>query len=249
MKPVLIPRPAQRGEVLVKELEARGFDSIHSPFIEFAFESDSDIREAVRDLALGEFDWLLVTSVTTLHALRALPEWGQLPAVQEFRAAAVGEVTARAAREAGLEVTVIAQGSAASLIDVFPPGAQGGDGLAQRIFYPVSSAAPAQLEMALRAAGYDVQRETAYRPKTIPQPRDVVDALATGGISAVVVTSPMIMRALAQLSIHESTKIVVIGEPTRVAARHSNIPVAAIAAEPHDAALAEAVASVLSREV
>lgn len=246
--PVLVTRPKGRGDGLVAELNARGFEAVHSPFTEFSFETDADLRDALSDLAHGEFDWLLLTSVTTVKALRALPEWSELPAVQEFKAAAVGEATAAAAREAGLEVETIAQGSAASLIDVFPVNQHGGDGLAQRIFYPVSSAAAPQLELALRMAGYDVQRETAYRPKTIPQPRDVVDNLAAGGFSAVVATSPMIVRALSQLAIHESTKLVVIGKPSEEAAISVNLPVAAVAKDPSDRALAEAVAEVLGKD-
>lgn len=246
MTAVLITRPEGRGDALIAELEARGLEVTHSPFIEFAFESDSDIREAVRDLAHGEFDWLLLTSVTTVQALTALPEWAELPAVQEFRAAAVGEATAAAAREAGIEVQTIAAGSAESLITVFPPHQQAGDGLEQRIFYPVSSAAPPQLELALRMAGYQVQRETAYRPKTISQPREVVDNLAAGGYAAVVATSPMIVRSLAQLAINERTKIIVIGKPSHDAAVSVNLPVAEVAKSPDAAALAEAVQAALA---
>lgn len=245
-KPVLITRPAGRGEKLVSLLEARGLSAEHSPFTEFVFETDSDLREAVADLARGEFDWLLLTSVTTIKALQALPEWAQLPAKQEFRAAAVGETTAAAAHAAGLDVQMIAQGSAASLIEVFPVNKPGGDGLPQRIFYPVSSAAPAQLETALRMAGYDVQRETAYRPKTITQSHDVVDSLAAGGYSAIVATSPMIVRALSQLAIHESTKLVVIGKPSYDAAIAAGLPMAEVAATPNDEALANAVAKALN---
>lgn len=248
MSKVLITRPAGRGDGLAKELEARGFEPLHSPFIEFRYETDADLTEAVTDLAHGEFQWLLLTSATTVKALTALPEWAQMPAEQEFRAAAVGEVTAQAARDAGLEVELIAQGSAQSLISVFPPNQQGPDGLEPTILYPVSSAAPPQLELALKMAGYSVQRETAYRPKTVPQPREVVDGLAAGGFAAVVVTSPMIMRALSQLSIQEDTKIIAIGKPTHDAAISLNIPVAAVAKEPNDAALAEAVDTAMRGE-
>ncbi len=249
MSKVLITRPAGRGDGLAAELEARGFEAVHSPFIEFAFESDADIRDAVTDLAHGEFDWLLLTSATTVQALTSLAEWAQMPAEQEFRAAAVGEVTAKAARDAGLEVELIAQGSAESLITVFPPNQQGPDGLEPRILYPVSSAAPPQLELALKMAGYAVQRETAYRPKTVSQPREVVDGLSAGGFDAVVVTSPMIMRALSQLSIQEDTKIVAIGKPTNDAAVSLNIPVAGVAKKPNDAGLADAVKAALEGEL
>ncbi|MDO5645834.1 MAG: uroporphyrinogen-III synthase [Dermabacter sp.] len=243
--PVLITRPEGRASGLVRELAVLGIPAVHSPFIEFRCESDTDLREAVQDLARGEFQWLLLTSATTVSALTMLAEWAELPAVQEFRAAAVGEKTAQAAREAGLEVSLIAQGSAASLIDVFPPNQQGPDGLPPRILYPVSSAAAPQLELALKVAGYDVQRETAYRPKTVPQPREVVDGLASGAYSAVVATSSMIVRALGQLSVAESTKLVVIGTPSHDAALSVNLPVAAVATSPNDAALAQAVKEAL----
>lgn len=246
MPTVLITRPAGRADSLAAELSQRGYEAVHSPFIEFAFESDSDIREAVSDLAHGEFQWLLLTSATTVAALEALPEWAELPAEQEFQAAAVGEVTAQAAREAGLEVEVIAAGSAESLISVFPVNQQGPDGLEPRVLYPVSSAAPPQLELALKMAGYAVQRETAYRPKTVKQPVEVIDGLAAGGFDAVVVTSPMIMRMLSQLSIQVDTKIVAIGKPTRDAAIDLNLPVAAVAKVPNDQGLADAVDAALA---
>ena len=53
---VLVPRPVGRAETLLEELRAAGFAAEHHPFLELRLESDSDLREAVADLAGGAFD-------------------------------------------------------------------------------------------------------------------------------------------------------------------------------------------------
>lgn len=237
---VLITRPAGRADNLLKAFAAAGLEGVHAPIIDFKFESSTDLVSAVEDLAHGEFDWLILTSATTVQALKALPQWAELPAKQEFRAAAVGHKTASAAAAAGLEVELIADGSAAAILAVFPPQQQGADGLAQRIFYPVSSAAPAHLETALRLADYEVQRETAYRPRVQELPAAVLEELQSGGFAAVVLTSAMIARQVASLKPHESTIFVAIGEPTAKAAKAAGLKVAEISKTADDAGLVAA---------
>lgn len=242
---VLVTRPAGRAEALISGLATAGISAVHAPLLDFKFEQHADLKAAVEDLAHGDFDWLVLTSATTVKALQALPEWAQLPAQQEFRAAAVGEKTAAAARAAGLAVELIAEGSAAAILEVFPPNQVGGDGLPQRIFYPVSSAAPAHLETALRLAEYEVQRETAYRPQVQELPAEVLQELQSGGFKAVILTSAMIARTVATLQPASGTKFVAIGQPTAKAARAAGLEISCIAQSADDAALVAATIEAL----
>lgn len=244
---VLIPRPAGAGDALVSLLRERGMAPDHHPFIELVPEHDADLREAVRDLAAGAVTWLVLTSPATLDALdhfdgSEAAGGVRLEVPAGTRVAVVGQATAQTARERGIEPDLVAHGSGAALVAEMPRAAKG-----ESVLFPASSAASATVPEGLRALGYTVRQEIAYRPVSATVDPTVVRALATGGYAAIVLTSAMIARLAAALPIHLSTQVVTIGAPTTAAAREAGLRVDVEAESPSSAALAASVAEALAR--
>lgn len=222
---VLVLRPAGRADSLMRELRARGLAPVHHPLVDFEHERLS----LAADLAGGVYDWLVLTSVTTL---------GSLPVFtgveQPFRVACVGPATARAAQEAGLRVDRVADGSGAALTQAFPPGPG-------RIAFPASSEANTEHAAALERKGWSVDRIVAYRPVIRPLPPELVSQLRAGRFGAVILTSPMMAREI--LSLEPQAALIAIGEPTARAVRTGG-RTCVVAADTTDSALADAAQEV-----
>lgn len=160
-KDILITRASDQSESLVRELEARGARAVLYPMLAFHPPDDFvPLDKALRNLR--SFDWLLLTSA---NAVRALLDRAQslgrdvLNSFAALRIAAVGPVTAEAARRAGWSVTHVAikhQGLA--LAEEF--AAELGH---KRILLPRSNLAGAELPDALRRLGATVTEVIAYR--------------------------------------------------------------------------------------
>src|ERR1700682_2602717 len=107
---ILITRASEQTESLVRELEARGAKPVLQPMISFHPPTDfAPLDQALRDLRT--FDWLLLTSANAVRALVDRSQSLELGVRNSFvavRIAAVGPVTAEAARHAGLAVSRIA---------------------------------------------------------------------------------------------------------------------------------------------
>src|ERR1700694_2143256 len=104
---ILITRASEQTESLVRELEARGAKPMLQPMISFHPPNDfAPLDKALRDLRA--FDWLLLTSANAVRALLDRSQSLGVDVVNSFaavRIAAVGPITAEAARRAGMPVT------------------------------------------------------------------------------------------------------------------------------------------------
>ena len=90
---VLVPRGGPWGDSVAATLRAQGAVPVIAPLINFAPSTDQETLEAaLADLAAGAFDWVTLTSATTVDVLYAYR--AQIPATT--RVAAVGETTAAA---------------------------------------------------------------------------------------------------------------------------------------------------------
>lgn len=240
-KPILVPRPAGRGGELIERLQQMGYSVDHSPFVELKLEHDADMREAVRQLADGGFNRLVLTSRTAVEALawfEDADEHGACFAVPDgVEVWVVGDGTAQELREHGIEPDLVADGSAAALVEQAPPAPEGGG----TILFPASAAAAPTVERGLTQKGWDIERVTAYRPRSAAIDPQMVLDLRLGTYAAVVLTSSMLATLVGSLAINVATRIVTIGEPTSEAARARNLVVHAQAEQPTDRALARAV--------
>jgi uroporphyrinogen-III synthase len=165
---VLITRSPERSLPLVEALRNAGADALLLPLIDFERASDQHSLDVACDaLAAGAFDWLAVSSATTVHVLAAkaaerglaLAAWVP-PAT---RIAAVGAATRRLLEAHGLVVALAPEEeqSAAGLLSVWP----GGGG---KVLLPQADIASPRLAEGLSAAGSSVTAVTAYRTVDYP---------------------------------------------------------------------------------
>jgi uroporphyrinogen-III synthase len=159
---VVVTRSAEQAVELTKELEALGAEVLLLPLVEFAEAEDAGpLDSALRELE--SFDWLVLTSGNAARfvALRMSALGLKAPdgAGEKPRVAAVGMKTARAAREAGLDVRYIAtRQTGAGLAEELRDSVKGA-----RVLLPRSDRAAEDVPVALRGAGADVVEVVAYR--------------------------------------------------------------------------------------
>ena len=122
---VLVPRARDQASDFSALLRARGAEPLEVPTIEIRpVASTAALDQAVEDLAAGHFDWVVLTSVNGVAALRARFEaLGQDPAaLAKARVAAVGPATETALRHWGVEPDLVPEvATTAALAQSFPP--------------------------------------------------------------------------------------------------------------------------------
>ncbi|GAA1759608.1 hypothetical protein GCM10009767_18450 [Kocuria aegyptia] len=171
-------RSADRARELVELLRGHGARVRLAPLLEAALPRDTGPVAALVDRAAepgpAARTWLVVTSVNTVRALRAVAGDPAEPALGDrlaaarragLRVAAVGDATAAALTAAGLPPDLVpgTAHSATGLLADWPPEPAPGT-----ILLPLSARARPVLETGLTARGYRVLTATAY--ETVPWP-------------------------------------------------------------------------------
>ena len=174
---ILITRSAERAEPLAAALRDLGAEPLVLPLIDFELASDQHSLDVAFDaLGAGAYQWLVITSTTTLQALEIkaaergtdLRRW--VPG--SVRIATVGTRSRDALLARGLHVDLLPeedQQSASGLLDIWPPN-QG------MVFLPQADLADPGLARGLQSRGASVQAVTAYR--TVDYPADPNRSLA-----------------------------------------------------------------------
>lgn len=240
---VLVTRPADRAASLVERLRAVGARPLVAPVVRIVEPDPAEpLDDAIRAAAEGSFAWVVFTSGAGVRSW-----WRRMEATSTgepaARIAVVGDATAEALRERGLEPDLVPPAfTTASLGAAFPPaGAGGGAVLLAR-----ADIATGELEDRIRERGWSVRRVDAYavRPAT-SLPEDVRRALADGRVDAVTFTSPSTVDGfLALADVPPGTSVVCIGPVTAGAAQARGLAVRAVA-DPHtERGLVDAVRSV-----
>ncbi len=207
---VLVTRAAADAPALSTRLRAAGVVPVEVPLLE---------KTLLPWEAEGAFDWLILTSPTTVDALAL----GRFPPPTQV--AAVGPATADRAREAGFPpVRVPAVHTGAALVAAL------GDLTGQRVLFPrAAEVTPGTLE-GLRAAGAEVADPVAYRndpPPRLPEalrrvwPVDLVTLLSSSA-------ARRLGAALAAADLPPAP-VVAIGPSTAETARAAGLEVAAVA--------------------
>jgi uroporphyrinogen-III synthase len=227
---VLVPRGGPWGHGVAAELRARGASPIVAPTINFAGTADAEtLARALDGLQQGRFDWLSVTSATTVDVLSA--HGVALP--RRTRVAAVGETTAAALIAAGYRVDFVPrrENSAAGLLAEWAEATGGVVPL--RILALRSDIAKPVLTDGLRAAGHEVESVIAYRTVGVPVDPQIAASVAAGRVDAILITSGSVAGQIAtQLGpIPEHTVIACIGPRTAGDARAAGLRVDLVAKE------------------
>ncbi len=235
---VLVPRGGKWGDTVAASLRGYGAIPVIAPMINFAEAEDPHaLAAALRELEEGRFDWLVVTSATTVDVLVTL----QTRVPQGTRIAAVGETTAAALALAGYRVDFIPEGdnSARGLVKEWPKSDIHG-----RVLIPQSDIAEPTLVAGLSQLGYDVRFISAYRTVGVPVTDEVKRDVASGAIRAILVTSGSVARQIAEqlAPLPETTVIACIGPRTAFDARAAGLTVHVIAESRSAASLVEALA-------
>ena len=212
---VVVTRAEGPGGALGSALRAHGADVVYLPTVEVVPPRDAGPLERALS-AIGDFDWLVVTSPRAVDALvesgAVLPGWTKV--------AAVGESTARRAREAGFSVALTGEGGGAGALaeTLLAAGVDAGT----RILFPASSRARPELREILEAAGVEVQQVEAYRtairafePRDVPELRraDVVTFTSPSAVEGWCLAT----KGEAARFVADGVRYVVIGETTGTA--------------------------------
>ncbi|WP_405218808.1 uroporphyrinogen-III synthase [Agrococcus sp. Ld7] len=261
---VLIPRGGSWGDDVAQRVTDAGFEPLILPLVQIEPADDQQqLQLMLGHLADGRFDWLIVTSQSTVRVLPRVPA--------SVSVAAVGSVTAAALRERGVPVAFIpTKQSAAGLVDEWPIR----EG---RVLWPHALDAKPTIASGLRQHGMQVSEVVAY--KTVPAfssgeelvaaVTDVIPVLDAEGlrqqqelqaasadaadgvltavepaetpIDAVLITSGSVAKQVARLGLPADTRIIAMGEQTAEDCRRVGLRVAAIARQPSAAGLVEAL--------
>jgi uroporphyrinogen III methyltransferase/synthase len=139
----------------------------------------------VRELADGRFDWLVLTSRAGVEALFERVRANDLTARRlSGSVAAVGDGTARALREHGVEPALVPRRFTTEALAATMPAGKG------RLLLARADIAPDGMEDVLGQKGWTVERVDAYRTRFVPRlPPEARRALQAGTVDAVTFTS------------------------------------------------------------
>ena len=234
---VLVPRGGKWGDGVAAALRGYGAVPVIAPLINFAASDDeAGLAAALHDLQSGRFDWIVITSATTVDVL--MSQNVVIPATTKI--AAVGETTGAALALAGYRVDYVpeADNSARGLVKEWPHGE-----IAGLVLVPQSDIAEPTLVSGLSALGLGVQFVSAYRTVGVPVSDHVRADVADGRIAAILVSSGSVARQIAQqlAPLPETTIVACIGPRTAYDARAAGLAVNVIAETRSAASLVESL--------
>jgi uroporphyrinogen-III synthase len=223
-KRVVNTRAAHQAAELSALLRQYGATPVEYPCIEIAPPEDTEpLDAALRALAAGRFDWLVLTSANTVFALaRHVGALGLSLNGAAFQTAAVGPATAQAAGGLGLQPVVLPHDyTAESLANAIP------DASGARVLIPASALARPALSEIFTARGAEVATVCAYRTVCGQGGADVPRLLAQGQIDAIAFTSSSTVTFFVERLRRENGSLedalplctACIGQPTAVTAR------------------------------
>jgi uroporphyrinogen III methyltransferase/synthase len=239
---VLVLRARDQASQLSALLRARGAEPLEVPTIEIRpVVSTAELDRAVQDLAAGRHDWVVLTSVNGVAALRARAEAaGRGPDVLgRARVAAVGPATEAALRDWGVVPDLVPEvATTVALGHAFPPGS--GSVLLAR-----ADLANPELGVLLRAKGWETTEVVAYHTVPVgtidPAARRRLDG---GEVDWVAFTASSTVEGFLRGyggPPPPGVRVAAIGPVTAGTARSAGIPVAATATDHTIGGLVEAI--------
>ncbi|MCX2746429.1 uroporphyrinogen-III synthase [Arthrobacter sp. MI7-26] len=274
---VLVTRSPDRAAPLVAALREAGAEPLLLPLIDFERARDQHSLEVALDaLRAGAYDWLVVSSITTVRALKEKAAERRMELKElipdSVMVATIGPSSRRVLEAEGIRVDLAPEDvqSAAGLVDVWPTGFVS-------VLLPQADIAGAVLAAGIEAKGAVVQTVTAYHTVDYPadpecrlaaallsangwqagtalgapelSPAAAKAELSSGRLHAVVAASPSAARRIhAALAPLEDCRFIAIGRSTAAEAAALGLPVAATAKEPTPAGIVAALRTVFASE-
>jgi uroporphyrinogen III methyltransferase/synthase len=242
---VLVTRAAGQATTLSQELRQLGAAVVEIPAIAVQpVALPEELRAAARSLRGHRPPrWMAVTSSNAIEALRALSLPEDLAGI---RVAAVGEPTARALRDIGVNVELVAPGTGAGALADRLIGAGAGEGA---VWLPQGEAARIELGERLGQAGADVAVTVCYRTVPVAGLRRLLIPAFAERVDAVTLLSPSAVEAVIAAVGPDALcglSLVCVGSTTAAALqRHGLTPVVATRGDAEG--VAAAVAGALRR--
>lgn len=229
-KVVLVTRPRDDDGGLASALRERGAVPIVAPAIRIGrARPGGRFDTAVRDAAMGGYDWVLFTSAVGVAA------WFERAAGLGFDArglrahvAAVGSMTSEALRARGIVADLVPRAfTTAALGRAFPRGSG-------KVLLPRADIAPPELQDTLLRKGWTVVRVDAYRTRPVRAlPPAARRALQAGEVDALAFTSASTVEGFVRVAgVVKGPRVACIGPVTARAARAAGFAVHAVA-RPH----------------
>lgn len=272
---VLITRSADRARPLASLLSSLGAEPLVLPLIDFERAADQPALDAALDaLAAGDFDWLVISSITTVRMLvEKAAERGTGPEAlvpAGTRVATIGPASREILEAVGIPVALapVDNQSAEGLVGLWAP-------VPERVLLPQADIAAPGLREGLSAKGAVVTSVVAYHTVDFParperrmtaelpaavdgsrlalprelSPLQTRGELDDGTIDAVVAASPSAARRIAATLLPlGSCRFIAIGRPTAAEAAALGIPVAATAKVPTPDGIVAALGTVFANE-
>lgn len=242
MRVILTRQPAQAGHIETG-LQRLGYHLGFLPLTDYQLpENLAALQAMVTGLHAGTWDQVVLTSPNTI---RALVKLGWDPAVTETHTtiAVTGPGTARVLHNHGATKTPwmpTDDASAQGILTQFPRGPG-------RLALPQSQAAGRAMTQGLTQRGWDVTHVVAYHTVSYPAaPQQAILPTSNGVLTptnltchdVVVLTAPSAASRWAQIAV-DVAAVIAIGQPTRRAAEHHRIDLAATATSPDATGIAQ----------
>jgi uroporphyrinogen-III synthase len=235
---VLVTRPSPDDETTAAALRAKGFEVLRAPMLRFepvAFLDDTDAR----------YGAVIVTSANALRGIEPHLAGSRLLKLPLF---AVGEHTAAAARRAGFNKVIAANGDATALRELMLESVKARElKKAATLLYLAGADLARDLAGELGDRGFDVVTHTTYRMIPVSSlPREVCDAFAANRIQAVLHYSRRSARAFLEAARAAGVEISALAIPqccisdgVAAVVRDAGAPQVTIARSPDENALFE----------
>lgn len=235
----LVTRPKEDSEGVARALAQRGLEVMIEPLLDIA-----PVEGARLDLDGAQ--GILVTSANGIRAL------ARLYPGRDLAVWAVGDSSARAAREMGFEQVDSAGGDVDTLAELV---ASRVDPKAGALLHAAGTVVAGDLSGRLSALGYEVRRQVLYQAVTATRLSPaLLEALTTGSLDLALFFSPRTARTFATLAIAAGVQgslaaIAAYGLSANVSAELAQLPWRALrqASEPTQASLLAAIDDDLNR--
>jgi uroporphyrinogen-III synthase len=196
---VLVTRPHPEDETTASALRARGYEVLRAPMLRFepvAFNDDDE----------GHYGAVIVTSANALRGLTSQLSNSKLLKLPLF---AVGEHTASAARGAGFENVISANGEAGTLRDLLLARVKTKQlQKTNPLLYFAGADLARDLGGELGQRGFTVVTHTTYRMAPVPGlPRETCEAFAGNRVEAVLHYSRRSARAFVEAARNAGVEI------------------------------------------
>jgi uroporphyrinogen-III synthase len=184
---VLVTRPEPDARDEMEALAARGHEGVSAPLL---------VIELTKDVAI-DLDDAQALIITSKNALRALAHHPALAAARMLPLFAVGESSARAARELGFIIVIEGPGNGAGLAELI---ANRADPQRGRLVHLAGETLAFDLKSALAARGFSVSAPVLYRAVPASElPERAVRCLRNGTLDGVILMSPRTARTFVAL--------------------------------------------------